>query len=216
MRNIMISHVNKILAESDGFAPVRVSLCHDSGVADMPRWQSMNLKARQEIFASVLTHFRNHGYTVRSLGQDDVIEISHGYPSVISIVETQSIVEQFNQKKISEDIPKAITKGIELVNEHIRAAASKGAKYYNEDLLSLITYLSDTHLNNDDMVIVVKHVYDIVASEGYYVHLQDYCNGYCARIGWDDADEAEYLKMWGPPSPMPEPKKKRGLFGKKN
>ena len=66
MRNIMISHVDKVLAESDGFAPVRISLCHDSGVADMPRWQSMNLKARQEMFASVLAHFRNHGYTVKT------------------------------------------------------------------------------------------------------------------------------------------------------
>lgn len=209
MRNRMISYVNKVLAESDNLAPVRVSLCHDSGVADNVRWKNMTLKAQQEVFQSVLEHFRNHGYSVRSLGQDDVIEIGHNYPEIHSKDKIAAITNQAIADKMKNDIPAAITMAINLVNTKIEQKAKNGCFRCEINLQENATYPKS--LTWKDKVSVYQHVFEMLKSEGYYVH--NMVNYRRATVIWGEEAEKEWQIH---NNPIPEPvQKKKGLFSRK-
>lgn len=208
MRNRMITYVNKVLAENDSLTPVRISLCHDSGVVENVRWKNMTLKAQQEVFQSVLEHFRNHGYSVRSLGQDDVIEIGHNYPEIHAKDKIAAMTNQAIVDKMKNDMPAAITAAINIANAKIEQEAKNGRYRCEIDLQENATYPKSLTWN--DKVSVYQHVFAMLKSEGYYVHTTvDY---HRATVIWGEGAEEEWQRAH--PSATAKPAKK-GLFSRK-
>lgn len=210
MRNRMIAYVNKVLAESDGLAPVRLNLCRDSGVREHVRWKNMTLRAQQDAFNSVLEHFRSHGYSVRTFSEDDLIEISHNYPEIHSKNKINTMANQANVDKMKNDMPAAISMAINIANATIEKAAKHGRYRCMVDLKDGATY-SDT-LTWSDRVDVFNHVFAMLKSEGYYIHrIADYNR---ATVIWGDEAEKEWQVNHNP-TPAPVQKKKKGLFSRK-
>lgn len=209
MRNRMITYVNKALAESDGLSPVRLALCHDSGVTEHVRWKNMTLKARQDIFNSVLEHFRAHGYSVRTFGQDDLIEISHNYPEIYNKDKMVEITNQVVNNKIKNDIPNAISIAINAANAAIETEAKRGRYRCEVDLKENINY--PDVLTWSDRVTVYQHVFAMLKGEGYYVHFTTQYHR--AIIIWGEEAEQEWQNAHAPK--VEEPKKKKGLFSRK-
>ena len=209
MRNRMITYVNKVLAESDSLTPVRISLCHDSGVVENVRWKNMTLKAQQDVFQSVLEHFRNHGYSVRSLGQDDVIEIGHNYPEIHSKDKINTMANQANIDKMKNDMPAAISMAITIANAAIEKAAKHGRYRCEVNLREDATY--PITLTWADQVNVFTHVFAMLESEGYYIHKS--VKYHCATVIWGEEAEKEW-QVHNNPTPAPVQKKK-GLFSRK-
>lgn len=209
MRNRMITYVNKVLAESDGLAPVRLNLCRDSGVKEHARWKSMTLRAQQDAFNSVLEHFRSHGYSVRTFGEDDLIEVSHNYPEIHSKDKINTMADQANIDKMKNDMPAAISMAITIANAAIEKAAKHGRYRCMVDLKDGATY-RDT-LTWSDRVDVFNHVFAMLESEGYYVHrIVDYNR---ATVIWGEEAEKEWQVNHNPtPAPI---QKKKGLFSRK-
>ena len=210
MRNRMIAYVNKVLAESDGLAPIRLNLCQDSGVREHVRWKNMTLRAQQDAFNSVLEHFRSHGYSVRTFSEDDLIEVSHNYPEIHSKDKINIMANQANVDKMKNDMPAAISMAITIANAAIEKAAKHGRYRCVVDLKEGATY-RDT-LTWSDRANVFSHVFAMLESEGYYVHRTvDYNR---ATVIWGEEAEKEWQVNHNP-TPAPVQKKKKGLFSRK-
>ena len=207
MRNRMIAYVNKVLAESDGLAPIRLNLCQDSGVREHVRWKNMTLRAQQDAFNSVLEHFRSHGYSVRTFSEDDLIEISHNYPEIHSKDKINTMANQANVDKMKNDMPAAISMAITIANTQIEQEAKNGRYSCEINLKKDATYPKSLTWN--DEVNVYQHVFAMLKSEGYYVHgTVDY---HRAVVIWGENAEEE----WQQTHSSKPAKKKKGLFSRK-
>lgn len=210
MRNRMIAYVNKVLAESDGLAPIRLNLCQDSGVREHVRWKNMTLRAQQDAFNSVLEHFRSHGYSVRTFSEDDLIEVSHNYPEIHSKDKITTMADQANVDKMKNDMPAAISMAINIANAQIEKAAKHGRYRCEVNLKDGATYPNT--LTWPDCVNVFNHVFDMLKSEGYYIHrIADYNR---ATVIWGEEAEKEWQVNHNP-TPAPVQEKKKGLFSRK-
>lgn len=213
MRNRMITYVNKVLAESDGLTPVRLNLCRDSGVREHARWKNMTLRAQQDTFNNVLEHFRSHGYSVRTFGEDDLIEVSHNYPEIHSKDKINAVANQANVDKMKNDMPAAMSMAINIANATIEKAAKHGRYRCEVNLREDATY--PVTLTWADQINVFTHVFAMLESEGYYIHKN--VKYHCATVIWGEEAEKEWqVNHNPPPAPVQQKKKKKGLFSRKN